>query len=179
MQGFQLGDEAFGNPGGLLIFVGAADEFPIAGAEADEGIFGQAVLLEGGHDFANAPVELYHGITAQVGAAFPLEALVGDAEHVVVVRGEEKEEGFVLVGGDELAGFLDPFVGEIFVAEAGGVASRVESDAADAGGQRVAGGCVGRGGAIAAGETLPLGGEFVDVRGLEGGVAVGGNVASG
>ena len=74
--------------------------------------------------------------------------------------GEKQEKGAVFVRLDPLGGFFDPFVGEVLVAEAGGVAAGVEADAADvvakgvsAGEEGIAGGCAGGGGAVAVGEV--------------------------
>ncbi len=120
----ELGDGAVG--------ISIVEDGTVVGAEEDEGVLGELVFFEGGDDFADAPIELEDGIAAEAGAAFALEALVGDAGDVVVVGGEEEEEGGVFVGGDELFGFLDPFVGEVFIAEACGGGTGVESDAADA-----------------------------------------------
>ena len=61
-----------------------------------------------------------------------LEPLVRNAWDVKVVGGEEEEERRVLLRFDEGVGFLHPLVGEILVAEAGGLATGVEPDAADA-----------------------------------------------
>ena len=115
-----------------FVFVAIIHDGAVIGAEDDEGFFGELETVEGLHDLADGPVELDDGVGAEAMGRDALKALVRDARDVEVVGGVEEEEGLIFVFFDEGVGLLDPFVGEVFIAEAGFVAAGVETDTGDA-----------------------------------------------
>jgi len=115
-----------------FIVVAIVHDGAVIRAEDDEGVFGELEAVESFHDFSDGPIELDDGVCTEAVGGDALEALMGDAGDVEVVGGIEEEEGVVFVLLDELIRFFDPFVGEVFIAEACFLASGVEADAGDA-----------------------------------------------
>lgn len=115
-----------------LVFVAVVEDGAVIGAEDDEGSFSELEAVESLKDLADGPVEFGDGIAAVAEWGGVLEAFVGHAGDVDIVGGEEEEEGLVLVGFDPVDGLSDPFIGEVFVTEAGLVSAGIEADTADA-----------------------------------------------
>ena len=70
------------------VLVAIVEDGAVVRAEDDEGFLGQVEAVQRFHDLADTPIEFEDGVAAQAGSAFPLEALVGHAGDVDVVRCE-------------------------------------------------------------------------------------------
>ena len=67
------------------VFVTVVENRAVIRTEDDHGVFLQPLLFHDSDNFADRPVELYDGITAETRAGFTLEALMRYAWHVQIV----------------------------------------------------------------------------------------------
>ncbi len=114
-----------------LVLVSVIAHGTVVGAEYDERVLLEVVFLEGFDEFAHAPVELDDDVSSVAQTRFATEAFVWNARYVKVMGGKEEEEGMILILGDPLVGFLDPLVGQVLVAEAGGMTPGVKTNPTD------------------------------------------------
>ena len=114
------------------VFVAIIEDGTVVRAEDDHGVFLQPLFLEDSDDFPHAPVQLDDGVASEAGAGFAVKTLMRHARHVNIVRGKVEEKGIGFVLFDPSLRFLDPLVSQVLIAEAGGVATGVEANAADA-----------------------------------------------
>jgi len=85
----------------------------VVGAEDDDGVFGEVVLVEGLHDLADGPVEFHHDIAVETGARFAFEFFADVERHVGHGVGDVEEEGLVLFPFNKADGALGGPSGEL------------------------------------------------------------------
>ena len=114
-----------------FVCVSVVPDGTVVRTKHDEGVFFQALLFETLDDFSDAPVELDDDVSTVAHGRGSAKALVGNARNVQIMGSEEEEERVVLVFPDPFLGFFNPFVGQVLVPKAGGVATGVEPDPTD------------------------------------------------
>ncbi len=115
-----------------LVLVAVVEHWTVIGRVDDKGVLSQALLIELGEDAADLIVERHHGVAARPERRLAGVARVVDTRHMVLMRGVEEEERFVLIARNEAAGFVSERVAHRLVVPHRSLTALHPADAADA-----------------------------------------------
>ena len=115
-----------------VVFVAIVQDRPIIAAKDDQCLFVQIQSLQRCHQFANAPIELHNRIRSRPALGLTLKTFMGHSWYMQIMRRKEQEEWLVSIRLHPFHGFVHPAVRQIFVSKTSGMATSIETNAADA-----------------------------------------------